>query len=99
MKSGHIPSFGKSVPLKEISFVFCYVGLLSVGGGLAAWVYRETVEKRRWVSDTQFFSGLALSQVMPGTNMMNLAIHVGYALRGAAGACASRRYRPSNPFA
>lgn len=72
---------------RHIASVFTYIGLFSIGGGVLAWVYRETVEKRRWVTDQEFFNGVALGQVMPGTNMINLVIYLGYLLRGAAGAC------------
>lgn len=74
------------VSYARIVSVFTYIGIFSFGGGLVAWIYREIVEKRRWVDDRGFFSGVALSQVMPGTNMVNLVIYLGYLLRGAPGA-------------
>jgi chromate transporter len=83
----NLPSESSRVPFKDMAAVFTYLGLFSFGGGLVAWIFREIVEKRRWVSDHEFFSGVALGQVMPGTNMINLVIHLGYLLRGARGAC------------
>src|SRR5262249_48408197 len=72
--------------LGEIAGVFARVGIASFGGGLVGWVYAETVTRRRWVSDQEFLSSLALSQVMPGANMVNLAICLGTTWRGYRGA-------------
>ncbi len=66
--------------------LFFQIGLLSFGGGLSAWIYREIVEKRRWLAPADFFSGLALGQVLPGINTANLSIYVGGRLRGIPGA-------------
>ncbi len=49
---------------------------------------REFVEKRRWITDREFFSGLALAQAFPGVNVVNLAIWIGFRLRGGPGALA-----------
>ena len=42
--------------------------------------------KRGWMSEPEFFTGLALCQVLPGVNVVNLAVHVGQRLRGVVGA-------------
>ena len=62
------------------------MGAMSFGGGLMAWVYREVVDKRRWMSGSDLMSGIALAQVLPGVNITNLSIYVGQHLRGALGA-------------
>ncbi len=54
------------VPLASLFLVFFRVGLFSFGGGLSGWIYREVVTLRGWMSDDDFFSGLALSQILPG---------------------------------
>ncbi|SCX81063.1 chromate transporter [Microvirga guangxiensis] len=74
------------VPLLSLFFVFFRVGLFSFGGGLAGWVHREVVAQRGWMSDDDFFSGLALSQILPGANVTNLSVYIGQRLRGPAGA-------------
>jgi chromate transporter len=68
---------------------FLTVGACSVGGGLAAWIRRESVTKRRWIDDTQFLTGYALSQLVPGATNVNLAVFIGTQLRGGAGAVAA----------
>ncbi len=73
------------VPLMSLFLVFFRVGLFSFGGGLSGWIYREVVTLRGWMSDDDFFSGLALSQILPGANVTNLSVYIGQRLRGPAG--------------
>jgi chromate transporter len=79
----------REVPLIEIVRVFSVIGLQSFGGGVSGWIYRETAQKRKWLTDDEFFSGLALAQAMPGVNVINLAIWIGSRLRGGAGIAAA----------
>src|SRR5258708_22028525 len=74
------------VTLPTIASVFSRIGLSSFGGGLIAWMHREAVERRRWVGDQEFLSGLAIRQVLPGGNMVNMSLYLGTRLRGALGA-------------
>jgi chromate transporter len=73
-------------PLAVLFGAFLHLGLTSFGGGLSGWMHREFVARRRWMSEADFLSGLALAQAMPGVNVVNLAIWIGFALRGSAGA-------------
>jgi chromate transporter len=74
------------VTLPVIAAVFSRIGTLSFGGGLIAWMHREAVETRGWLSDQEFLSGLAICQVLPGGNMVNMSLYLGIRLRGALGA-------------
>jgi chromate transporter len=74
------------VSLSLIALVFSRIGVLSFGGGLIAWMHREAVEARRWLNDQEFLSGLAICQVLPGGNMVNMSLYLGVRLRGALGA-------------
>ncbi|MDR3533471.1 MAG: chromate transporter [Rhodopila sp.] len=67
---------------------FVSIGMMSFGGGLAAWTRREVVQKRGWLDDKQFLSGYALSQLVPGATNVNLAVFIGTQMRGTAGAIA-----------
>lgn len=69
--------------------VFGRIGLTSFGGGLSGWFLREFVQRRAWLSEEEFLNGLALSQAFPGVNIANLAIWIGYRLRGTPGAIAA----------
>jgi chromate transporter len=73
------------VPLLSLFLVFFRVGLFSFGGGLSGWIYREVVTLRGWMNDDDFFSGLALSQILPGANVTNLSVYIGQRLRGPTG--------------
>ena len=68
--------------------VVARVGLTSFGGGLSAWMLRLVVHERRWLTEAEFLTGLALCQVFPGINVVNLAIWMGYRIHGWRGAVA-----------
>ena len=85
-------SFCRRVPAPssaELLAVFSRIGLTSFGGGLSGWLLREVVQRRGWLGEEEFLSGLALAQAFPGVNVVNLAIWIGFRLRGTAGALAS----------
>jgi len=77
---------GARVGLPSIFIVFFKLGAFSFGGGLTGWVYQEVVAIRRWMSEEELLSGLALCQVLPGANVTNLSVFVGLKLRGIIGA-------------
>lgn len=67
-------------------FLVCFkVGVLSFGGGLSGWLYQEFVVRHRWIGDEDFTSSLAISQMLPGANVVNLVICMGDELRGLLG--------------
>jgi chromate transporter len=72
-----------------IFLVFFRIGLLSFGGGLTGWVYREVVVLRPWMAEDEFMSGLAMCQILPGGNVSNFSIYIGQKLRGPLGAFAA----------
>ena len=74
-----------NVSLTTLLGVFFRVGMASFGGSTAAFLYREVVQTRRWMSEEEFLAALTLSQVMPGANPVNMALYVGAQLRGGAG--------------
>ncbi len=68
--------------------IFSRIGLTSFGGGLSGWFLREFVQTRGWLTEEEFLDGLSLSQALPGVNIKNLSIWVGYRLCGWPGAAA-----------
>lgn len=84
--SSAAPPVAAPPTLPQIFLAFAKVGLTSFGGGLSGWMMREFVQQRRWLSEADFLSGLALAQSFPGVNVVNLAIWIGFRLRGGAGA-------------
>ncbi|MBV9251317.1 MAG: chromate transporter, partial [Acetobacteraceae bacterium] len=75
--------------LAALFLAFLSIGMMSFGGGLAAWIRREVVQRRGWLDDHQFLSGFALSQLIPGATNVNLAVFIGCNLRGVWGALAA----------
>jgi len=60
-------------------------------GGVLPVAHRELVERQRWLSPQQFVELLTLGQVLPGPNIINMAIVIGdrfFGWRGALSACA-----------
>jgi chromate transporter len=72
--------------LTDILRVFTTLGMASFGGGLPGWMHREVVLKRNWMGEEAFLAGIALGQVLPGPNSVNLALYIGQQLRGWPGA-------------
>ncbi|MEP9377007.1 chromate transporter [Aquabacter sp. CN5-332] len=73
----------------QLFLIFTRIGLTSFGGGLSGWFLREFVQDRKWMTEEEFLNGLAVSQALPGVNVSNMAIWIGYRLCGASGAAAS----------
>ena len=86
------------VPLSKIYGLFFRIGLFSFGGQLTAWIHREVVLVRGWMTNEEFLSGMALSQILPGVNSTNTAVYVGQRLRGAWGAAAAITAMLTGPF-
>ena len=95
---GETVSVEKSVPDAErdqgaiiVSRWNLFTGFLLVGmfgfGGIAAALYHVVVDRRRWLTPTEYTSMLGLGQVLPGANLINLATMVGDRFQGALGAC------------
>jgi chromate transporter len=89
----------KRIGLPALFIAFLRLGVMSFGGGTAGWLYREIVERRRWIDDTEFLSGAALGRFMPGSGGVNLTVQVGQHLRGGPGAIAAVLGLLSGPLA
>lgn len=66
---------------------FFKIGSFTIGGGYAMipLVQTEIVEKHRWMSKEDFLDILAISQTIPGVFAVNIAIFIGYKLKGLGG--------------
>jgi chromate transporter len=72
---------------------------VSFGGGQKAAIRRAVVERRAWLSDDDFIEALELAELMPGANLVNLAVFIGHRLRGARGAAVAMLAVCLPPFA
>jgi len=65
-------------------------GFFAVGirgfGGVLPWARRMLVEEHRWLSEREFTEVLSLGQVLPGPNIVNVAVVVGARFAGPRGA-------------
>jgi chromate transporter len=87
------------VGLPAIFAAFFRLGVASFGGGTEGWLYREIVERRRWIDQTQFLSGAGVGRLLPGSGGVNLTVQVGQHLRGGLGALAAALGLLSGPLA
>ena len=71
--------------LTELFWGFSWLALQGFGGVLAV-AQRELVEKKRWLSRDEFIEEWAVAQLMPGPNVINLAIALGSRYFGWRGA-------------
>jgi chromate transporter len=71
--------------MAELFWVFNRLTLLGVGGVLP-FAQRILVEERRWLRIDEFVELLSLGQVLPGPNLINLALMVGQHFFGWRGA-------------
>ena len=82
----------------ELFLRFTQVGV-SGFGGVMPWARRMLVEERRWLSAEEFSEALSLCQLLPGPNIINMAMYVGTRFRGARGALAALMGLLGAPFA
>lgn len=68
----------------ELFYVFCKIGIGTIGGGFAMipMMQQEIVDKKKWLTEDEFYDILAASQSMPGVFAANMAGHIGYKLGG-----------------
>lgn len=90
MKSDSDRSIFAGTPL-EVFVTFLKLGLTSFGGPIAHLGYfrLELVEKRRWVSESQFSQLLAICQFLPGPASSQLGFSLGLLRAGWTGALAA----------
>ena len=57
-----------------------HLGTFGFGGpvALVGYMHRDLVERRKWISETDYKEGLTLAQLMPGPLAAQLAIYLGY---------------------
>ena len=74
----------------ELFMAFTRLALQGFGGVLPV-AQRELVERRRWLTREEFLALLAMGQLLPGPNIVNMALIFGdrfFGWRGAAAATA-----------
>lgn len=96
--SASVPPAAASPSLLEIALAFASISSTAFGGGQKASI-RQQVVTRGWMDRDVFMDGLELAQVLPGPNILNLAIYCGQKVRGIPGAVAAFLGASIPPFA
>jgi len=80
--------------LRDVALLFLKLGTVGFGGPAAhiAMMRQEVVERRHWLSETEFLDLLGAANLIPGPSSTELAIHIGFRRCGwpgliVAGAC------------
>jgi chromate transporter len=78
----------KPPSLLDIALTFAAISSTAFGGGQKASI-RHQVTTKGWMDSEEFMDGLELAQVLPGPNILNLAIYCGQRTRKLPGAFAA----------
>ena len=70
--------------LSELFFGFALMAMQGFGGVLV-FARRDIVERRRWMTSDEFSEAFAFSQLLPGPNIVNLAVIFGQRHHGVLG--------------
>lgn len=73
--------------LKEIGKVFLKLGFMAFGGPAAhiAMMDEEIIQKKNWISRDKFMDLIGATNLIPGPNSTELAIHLGFERGGVLG--------------
>jgi len=73
--------------LTEVAALFLKLGVTAFGGPAAhiAIMHDQTVKKRKWLSDQQFLDLVGATNLIPGPNSTEMAIHIGFLRAGWLG--------------
>jgi len=79
--------------------VFCYTGLFTIGGGMAAIpLIQDVCVSRGWLTVEQFYQMVAISEATPGPIGINVATFVGYTQQGILGGIVATLGAITPPF-
>lgn len=73
--------------MREVITLFLKLGLIGFGGPAAhiGLMHDEVVVRRRWLDEQQFLDLLGATNLIPGPNSTEMAIHIGYLRAGWPG--------------
>ncbi|MDP2891254.1 MAG: chromate efflux transporter [Bacteroidota bacterium] len=77
----------EAVKLKEVAGLFLKLGTIGFGGPAAhiAMFRDEVVAKRKWISEQHFLDLIGATNLIPGPNSTEMAIHIGHEKAGWKG--------------
>ena len=71
----------------NLFFMMLKIGLFTFGGGYAmiALLENEFVEKKKWLTQEEYYDMLAIAESTPGPIAINSSTYIGYKLAGFLG--------------
>jgi chromate transporter len=77
----------ETTSLRELALLFLRLGATAFGGPAAhiAMMHEEVVRRRAWLTEERFLDLLGATNLIPGPNSTEMAIHIGWARRRWAG--------------
>jgi chromate transporter len=77
----------KNTRLKELAGIFLKLGMIGFGGPAAhiAMMEEEIVRRRKWITREYFLDLVGATNLIPGPNSTEMAIHIGYIRAGWSG--------------
>lgn len=87
----HGSSLDRRHALREVFWLFLRLGTIAFGGPAAhiAMMRDEVVSRRGWLTDQEFLDLVGATNLIPGPNSTEMAIHVGYRRAGRPGLVAA----------
>ncbi len=82
-----LPMMAERTSLRELALLFLRLGTTAFGGPAAhvAMMRDEVVRRRGWLSEERFLDLLGATNLIPGPNSTEMAIHIGWQRRRWAG--------------
>jgi chromate transporter len=84
LDAGAAEPLARPTSLGDLFLSFTWLALQGFGGVLAV-AQRELVENKRWMTKEQFVEEWSVAQIMPGPNVINLGIMLGWRYFGLRG--------------
>lgn len=86
-----IPSLTGGAGGGSLFATFFHIGLFTIGGGYAMipLIEAKVVDEKQWISREELLDLMAVAQSCPGIFAVNIAIFIGYKIRGIWGALMS----------
>ena len=76
------PSAAREPPSIRAMFNGFFIAGLCGFGGVLPWARRMIVEQRKWLTPAEFTEMLGLCQFLPGGNVMNVTVALGWRFQG-----------------
>lgn len=81
------PPIAQQSSISELALLFLKLGVTAFGGPAAhiAMMEEEVVRRRQWLTHTEFLDMLGVTNLIPGPNSTEMAIHIGFQRAGIHG--------------